>query len=60
SLVAAGSLVPPNKEFPDGSMIMGSPAKVVRPLEQKDLDYQKELVAYYAKEAQEYRETEQL
>ena len=31
-LVGAGSLVTENKEFPDGSMIMGSPAKVVRQL----------------------------
>ncbi|MEY4694405.1 MAG: 2,3,4,5-tetrahydropyridine-2,6-dicarboxylate N-acetyltransferase, partial [Pseudomonadota bacterium] len=29
-LVGAGSLVTEGKEFPDGSMIMGSPAKVVR------------------------------
>jgi carbonic anhydrase/acetyltransferase-like protein (isoleucine patch superfamily) len=32
SLVGAGSLVTEGKEFPDGSLIMGSPAKVVRPL----------------------------
>jgi carbonic anhydrase/acetyltransferase-like protein (isoleucine patch superfamily) len=32
SVVAAGSVVPPGKKFPSGSMIMGSPAKVVRPL----------------------------
>jgi gamma-carbonic anhydrase len=32
SVVAAGSVVPPNKKFPSGSMIMGNPAKVVRPL----------------------------
>jgi len=31
-LVGAGSLVTEGKEFPDGSMIMGSPAKVVRML----------------------------
>lgn len=31
-LVGAGSLVTEGKEFPDGSMIMGSPAKVVRQL----------------------------
>ena len=29
-IVGAGSLVTEGKEFPDGSMIMGSPAKVVR------------------------------
>ncbi len=31
-IVGAGSLVTEGKEFPDGSMIMGSPAKVVRQL----------------------------
>ena len=31
-LVGAGALVTEGKEFPDGSMILGSPAKVVRQL----------------------------
>jgi carbonic anhydrase/acetyltransferase-like protein (isoleucine patch superfamily) len=31
-LVGAGSLVTEGKEFPDGSMILGSPAKVVKEL----------------------------
>ena len=31
-IVGAGSLVTEGKEFPDGSMIMGSPAKAVRTL----------------------------
>src|SRR5579871_3238802 len=29
-IVAAGSLVPPDREIPDGSVIMGSPARLVR------------------------------
>lgn len=37
SVVAAGSVVPPGKEYPPGSMIMGSPAKVVRPLRPEEL-----------------------
>ena len=32
SIVGAGSLVSPNKEFPPESLILGSPAKVVRKL----------------------------
>ena len=36
-LVGAGSLVTENKEFPDGSMIMGSPAKVVRQLTEEQI-----------------------
>lgn len=31
-LVGAGALVTEGKEFPDGSMILGSPARVARPL----------------------------
>ncbi len=38
SIVAAGSLVTPGKKFPDGSMIMGSPAKVVRKLTDKEIE----------------------
>lgn len=34
SLVGAGALVTENKEFPDNSLIVGSPAKVVRTLDE--------------------------
>ncbi|MDA3813243.1 MAG: gamma carbonic anhydrase family protein [Candidatus Cloacimonetes bacterium] len=37
SMVAAGSLVTQNKKFPPGSMIMGSPAKVVRQLNNDEI-----------------------
>ena len=37
-LVGAGALVTEGKEFPDGSMILGSPAKVVRQLEPGQLE----------------------
>ncbi len=37
-IVGAGSLVTEGKVFPDGSMIMGSPAKVVRELSQEQRD----------------------
>ena len=33
-LVGANALVTEGKEFPDGSLIVGSPAKVVRPLDE--------------------------
>jgi carbonic anhydrase/acetyltransferase-like protein (isoleucine patch superfamily) len=36
SLVAAGSLVPPGKVIPPGSLVMGSPARVVRPVGDKE------------------------
>jgi carbonic anhydrase/acetyltransferase-like protein (isoleucine patch superfamily) len=36
SIVAAGSLVAPGTRIPSGSMAMGRPAKVVRPLTEED------------------------
>ncbi len=36
-LVGAGALVTENKTFPDGSLIVGSPAKVVRALDEKTI-----------------------
>ncbi len=33
SIVGAGSLLPKGKEYPPGSLILGRPAKVVRPLD---------------------------
>ncbi|MBX6424755.1 MAG: gamma carbonic anhydrase family protein [Variibacter sp.] len=35
SIVGAGALVTEGKEFPDGSLIVGAPARVVRPLDQR-------------------------
>ncbi|MGB7208994.1 MAG: gamma carbonic anhydrase family protein [Pyrinomonadaceae bacterium] len=37
SLVAAGSLVTPGTQIPPGSMVMGSPAKVKRPLTKDEI-----------------------
>lgn len=38
SIVAAGSLVTQNKDFPPRSLIMGSPAKVVRELTDEEIE----------------------
>jgi len=37
--VAAGALIPPNRKFPPKSFIMGSPAKVVREVSTKDMEW---------------------
>ena len=34
-LIGANSLIPPGKEIPDGSLVMGSPGKVVRQLDEE-------------------------
>jgi carbonic anhydrase/acetyltransferase-like protein (isoleucine patch superfamily) len=37
SLIAAGSLITPGTQIPPGSMVMGSPAKVKRPLTEDEI-----------------------
>lgn len=39
-IVAAGSLVPPRKTYPEGSLILGSPAKVARMLTDEEIAHQ--------------------
>ena len=46
-LVGAGSLIPPGKEYPDGHLIKGSPAKAVRKLNDDELKFLKTSVEYY-------------
>lgn len=36
-IVAAGSIVTEHKVFPDGSLILGSPAKVIRPITEAEI-----------------------
>ena len=36
-LIAAGALIPEGKHVPDGSLVMGVPGKVVRPMSEKDI-----------------------
>jgi len=54
-LVGAGSLVTEGKEFPDGSMIMGTPAKVVRQLTPEQMDGLRQSAAHYIDNAQRFR-----
>lgn len=54
-LVGAGSLVTENKEFPDGSMIIGSPAKVVRQLTPEQLEGFLRSAEHYVANARRYR-----
>ena len=54
-LVGAGSLVTEGKEFPDGSMIMGSPAKVVRQLSPEQIDGLRRSAQHYMDNARRFR-----
>ena len=54
-LVGAGSLVTEGKEFPDGSMIIGSPAKAVRQLTPEQLEGLLHSAEHYVANARRYR-----
>jgi carbonic anhydrase/acetyltransferase-like protein (isoleucine patch superfamily) len=56
-IIAAGALVPPDKEIPDGSVVMGSPGKIVREVTERDLALIRGAAASYARRAQQYRES---
>lgn len=55
SIVAAGALVTKGKTFPPKSLIMGSPAKVARPLNDEELAFLKKSADNYVKDSEEYR-----
>ena len=54
-LVGAGSLVTEGKEFPDGSMIMGTPAKVVRQLTPEQIQGLRQSAKHYIENAQRFK-----
>ena len=54
-LVGAGSLVTEGKEFPDGSMIMGSPAKVVRELTPEQIQGLRLSAHHYIENARRFK-----
>jgi carbonic anhydrase/acetyltransferase-like protein (isoleucine patch superfamily) len=54
-LVGAGSLVTEGKEFPDGSMIIGRPAKVVRELTADQIAGLRRIATHYVENARRYR-----
>lgn len=54
-LVGAGALVTEGKEFPDHSLILGSPAKAVRTLTQEDLLRLEAIAASYVARSQLFK-----
>jgi carbonic anhydrase/acetyltransferase-like protein (isoleucine patch superfamily) len=56
-LVGAGSLVTEGKVFPDGSMIMGSPAKVVKALTQEQISGLEKAALGYVDNAKRFAQT---
>ena len=54
-LVGAGSLVTEGKAFPDGSMILGSPAKVVRELTPQQIEGLRSSARHYVENAKRFK-----
>lgn len=54
-LVGAGALVTEGKEFPDGSMILGSPARVVKQLTPEQIAGLQGIARHYIDNAARYR-----
>ena len=56
-LVGAGALITEGKEFPDGSMILGTPAKVVKSLSPEQIAGINEIAGRYVQNALRYQAT---
>jgi carbonic anhydrase/acetyltransferase-like protein (isoleucine patch superfamily) len=54
SLVGAGALVTEGKEFPDGSLIVGAPAKAVRTLDENAIAMLRGSAAHYVANARRF------
>ena len=54
-IIGAGALVTENVEIPDGSLVFGTPAKVIRPLTSEELDHIKENADLYVEHARAAR-----
>jgi carbonic anhydrase/acetyltransferase-like protein (isoleucine patch superfamily) len=55
-LVGANALVTEGKEIPDGSLVVGSPARVVRQLTEKEIRFILDAADQYAKDFRHYRD----
>ncbi len=57
TIVAAGSVIPEGKEFPEGVLLMGSPAKIKRELSEKEKQQITENAKEYIELAEETRKS---
>jgi carbonic anhydrase/acetyltransferase-like protein (isoleucine patch superfamily) len=54
SLVGAGALVTPGTDIPPGSLVLGMPARVVRPVNQREQEQIEYGAAHYVEQARRY------
>jgi carbonic anhydrase/acetyltransferase-like protein (isoleucine patch superfamily) len=55
-IVGANSLITENKQFADGTLILGSPAKVMRELSDEEIANNGRLAAVYVQNSQRFNE----
>ncbi|MBN2725827.1 gamma carbonic anhydrase family protein [Candidatus Mcinerneyibacteriota bacterium] len=55
-IIGANALVPKGMVIPPGSLVLGMPAKVKRPLKEEERDFLNESAKHYWELAQEYKE----
>src|SRR5687768_10348962 len=55
-LIGANSLITEGKQIPDGSMVMGSPGKVVRQLTEQEIKRFSGIAGYYVRRWKRYKE----
>jgi carbonic anhydrase/acetyltransferase-like protein (isoleucine patch superfamily) len=60
SIVGAGALVTMEKKFPARSLILGSPAKRVRELNEEELNFLPESAKNYVLDAKDYLQQSEL
>jgi len=55
-LIGANSLISEGKEIPDGSLVLGSPGRVVRPLTEPQIAYLKISADVYVRNSKRFRD----
>ena len=55
-IVGAGAVVTEGKEFPDGSLIVGAPARVLRPLSAEQLELVQRMARTYLTQTRRHRD----
>jgi len=53
-IIGAGALIPENKSIPDGSLVVGSPGKVVRELSEEQIEGLRQSAAHYVENAKRF------
>ena len=54
-LIGAGALITENKEIPDGSLVMGVPGKIVRPLDDEAIESLRASARHYQENMRRFR-----